>query len=247
MNIKDYMNNPGGKGSVAPGKHLLLNDLDRRYALLERDKPIELKVYIDKYSYIFHLVITTEADEKENTYDVVLKFDPSSKADRFDGTIKKYNMKIFSNCPSFTYTYAYVAHINGLLVDGLRGKYDKEIIKNPPIQRNPRLVLNYEKSIYYACKYIIEKGYLSKALIDSQTQRFNKTLFGEDIRTSSQINKEIRKEKIAKSLNNTKTASSIETNKIQSKKEKPIKKSNTKQKSIRPTKPKQPKRSGRKR
>lgn len=247
MNIKDYMNNPGGKGSVTPGKQLLLNDLDRRYALLERDKPIELKIYRDKYSYIFHLIITTEANEKENTYDVVLKFDPSTKSDRFDGSIKNYNMKMFSNCPSFTYTYAYVAHINGLLVDGLRDKYDKETLKNPPIQRNPRLVLNYEKSIYYACKYIMEKGYLNKASIDAQSLRFNKTIFVEEIRTSSQINKEIRKEKVNKALNKNSNINTIETNKTHSKKDKPVKKSNTKQKIKKPIKPKQPKRANRKR
>lgn len=195
MNIREYMKNPAGKGAVIPGKEALLEIFNRRYITMNKTKPITFDIYTDKEIVYYHIKLTTEADNRDNTYDVVLKFSPTSQADVNDKSIRNYELRFFSNCPSFTYTYAYVAKINDILVEELSDKYEDTVLKNPPVSRNPGLIFNYEKSTYYACKFLTESSeYLNKSYIKSHSSKMTKNILKE-IRTDSVIEEEIMRSK----------------------------------------------------
>lgn len=237
MNIREYMKNPAGKGAVIPGREALLEIFNRRYITMCKTKPIQLNVYTDKEIVYYHILITTEADNRDNTYDVILKFIPTSQADINDKSVRNYELKFFSNCPSFTYTYAYVAKINDILVEELSNKYDDQVLKNPPVSRNPGLIFNYEKSTYYACKFLMESNeYLNKTYIKSHGKKITKNILKE-IRTDSVIEEEImRSKRKAKEDKRKKKDAEIEQAlNNRNKKQNPVKKSG-----VNYIKPKQP-------
>ena len=195
MNIKEYMKNPAGKGAVIPGRESIMYAYEGRYNTMMKTKPIELRVYRDADVYYFHLVLITESEERENTYDVVLKFSPLDDKMKKDMSIRNYDMKVFSNCPSFTFTYAYVAKLNGILIKELEDKYTGKVLTHPPVTRNPSLLFSYEKSIYFACKYILDNNYILKGHINGSLSRKITKDFFKNIRNIDQIEEEIKKHK----------------------------------------------------
>lgn len=194
MNIREFMNNPSGKGAVIPGKAVLLMDLDKRYNELTKNDGISEKIYNHKDIYYFHIITKTESEERDNTYDVVLKFEPVDKNMLKDGSLKNYIMKVFSNSPSFTFTYAYVAGLNGILIEELMDKFDVNILGQPPISRNPSLLFSYEKTIYFACKYLLEHNKLNKSYLKGNSKPLKKEFF-KNIRNYKQIEEEITRAK----------------------------------------------------
>lgn len=197
MNIKQFLNNPTGKGSVIPGKGAILNDLDRRYRNLTSRNDFDVNIYLNKNNVYFHILVLTEDEERDNTYDVVLEFIPNKISKKDIMNIKNYDIRFFSNSPSFVYTYAYVAKLNDMLINQLSDKYDKKILKYPPVSRNPSLMMNYEKSIYFACKYLLDNNLLNKAYINTNAKKdFNKLI--KSIRKDSVILEEIQRAKSIK-------------------------------------------------
>lgn len=194
MNIKEFINNPSGKGAVMPGKSVILMDLNKRYNSLVKNDGIIDKIYNLKDTYYFHVVTKTESEDRDNTYDVVLKFEPVDKNMLKDGSLKNYSMKVFSNSPSFTFAYAYVAGLNGILVEELMDKFDVNILGQPPISRNPSLLFSYEKTIYFACKYILEHNKLNKSYLKGNAKPLKKEFF-KNIRNYKQIEEEITRAK----------------------------------------------------
>ena len=195
MNIRQYLDNPMGKGAIIPGKQAIIEDLNKRYNELIKEKKIENTIYQDGNDYIFHLIIPSES-ERDNTYDVVVQFSPVDKTSKGDESILEYDLKFFSNCPSFIFTYAYAYSLNGSFIDYLDVKLEKEVFKSPPVVKNPNNMVNFEKSIYFACKFIYEeKKFLSKNYLKTSCQKFKKKDFIYKIRTQEQIMMEIKKAK----------------------------------------------------
>lgn len=215
MNIKEFLKNPVGKGAVIPGKNTLLADLDKRYkALLER-KEFEFNIYRKKDCFFFHFLIMTEDPERENDYDVVIGFYPT-KTQKFDTVITRYDIKIFSNSPSFIYTYAYVAKQNKLLIVDFYNKFDVNVLKKPPVSRNPGKIMGYEKSVYYACKYLVEhENLLNKAYAKNHSDSNYRKLIKE-VRRDSVILQEIKTAKAIKQAKKyeTRKQDKIEKSKI---------------------------------
>ena len=137
------------------------------------DKKIESDVYKEGDNYIFHVKLPSES-ERDNTYDVVVEFSPIDKTSLSDESIINYNVKFFSNCPSFIFTYAYAYNDKGLFIDFLSKKLDELVLKNAPVVKNPMNIVNFEKSIYFACKYLVEEKNLNKNYLKSFVQRFKK-------------------------------------------------------------------------
>lgn len=195
MKIEEYIKNPAGKGAIIPGRNLLLSNYDYRFQVLSKEKSISLNIYIDKEVVYYHMLIPTESENRNNIYDVVLKFKPVDQSSLIDKTYRQYDIEFFSNCPSFTYTYAYVAKLNGYLLSELEGKYDEKIISIPPTSRNPGLIFGYEKSIYFACKHLLsDRQLLVKSYVKTHGRKLTKNVL-KRIRTVSQIEEDIMREK----------------------------------------------------
>lgn len=193
MKIDEFLKNPLGKGAIIPGKEDLLRKLDYRLELLQKNNTIEMNIYTRKKDVYYHLLIPSENKDREMNYDIVIKFKHTDKSDDADQTYRQYQIEFFSNCPSFTYGYAYVANINGYLIKELANNYEDAVLKYPPVSKNPGLVFGYEKSIYFACKYIMEdKKVLLKSYVDSYAKPLTKEIIS-SIRHMNVIEEEYKK------------------------------------------------------
>lgn len=194
--MDEYLDNPMGKGSTAiSNRNLIKTDLNTRYdKLLKRHKDFKHNQYFDGVNYYIHVFVPSES-ERENTYDVVIELSPLEDSNKIETTLKNYQMRVFSNCPSFTYTYAYVYNDNGMLIPFLRNRYKNIVLTDNPQVKNPGEVINYDKSIYFACKYITtHTSLMSKMMLSATVKKIDKEKFYEGIRTSDVIELEIKKE-----------------------------------------------------
>lgn len=202
--LKNFYDNPMGKGSTAiPNRKITIDFMESKYYRLTNKKDITCRVYIHEEFYYFHLLIPSDSDDLNIHYDVVIKFCPANKHSKFDNFLNNYYVKFFSNCPSFTYTFAYVYMNNGLLIDELKGRYRDEVLTQKPNIRNRSGLINYDKSIFYACKYILDhKHLLNKMRLQSEQVRKPIEFLFKNIRNTDKIeleyakeNKKVRKEK----------------------------------------------------
>lgn len=203
--LKEFMDNPMGKGSNAiPSRQLIKDDLRKRLQgmLTEKEKKVEMKVYKDSSVagniYYLHLLIPSESRKRNNTYDVVLQLfvDENTPEVASDSNLNRYQVRFFSNSPSFVYTFLYAFSQYGLFVDSLKNKFKSISFDHPPITRNPGEVISYEKTITFAAIYLLleKPTWMTKGVLDGQAKPFNKDTFNRKIRTGDQIELEIKKE-----------------------------------------------------
>lgn len=194
MTIMEYYNNPAGVGAaVIPNREAIRADYTNRFDKLYRTKKdlFRIDVFKDGDEYFILVVIPSEDGDRNNTYDVVVKFVPTDMS-KSHPTVRAYNIQLFSNSPSFVYTYAYVFDKEELMVKELRNKFSDETFQ-PPTTRNPYEGISYEKSTFMAIEfilsnpYLLEKTFLNKA---RSASRLN-TL----VRTPDKVKVEIGKEK----------------------------------------------------
>lgn len=206
MKIDEFLKNPMGKGAIIPGRDSHLQVLDYRLELLHKNKDVVMNIYTKGNDVYYHFLIPTESEEKDNTYDVIIKFVQTEKSDKFDDSYRRYQIKFFSNCPSFTYGYAYVANLNGYLIEEFSNRYESKVLKYPPVSKNPGLIFGYEKSIYFACKSIInDKHVLLKSYVKSYGKPLTKEIIKsirhmnvieEEIARANKVMRENRKHKV---------------------------------------------------
>ena len=195
VTLKEFKNNPFGKGVTAFNNSSVKDSLEKRYnELYKSGKKINLSgVYIHKGDYYIHLLIPSES-ERPNHYDVVIRL-------RKDGILNTSQflststVQFFSNCPSFTYSFAWVYKRHGLLIPELIEKFDNIDFKKEPEIRNPYGVVNYDKSIFFACHFLLSNmRYLNKAHLEALSRNKNIVDLYEKVRLCSKIEFEIKKE-----------------------------------------------------
>lgn len=195
--LVEYLENPMGKGSTAiANRQLIKRDLENRYdRLILRYKKFDYKLWYDKNDFYFHVKIPSETN-RTNTYDVVIMLTPlDDKKVISEPTLKNYYIKVFSNCPSFVFTYAYVYNDYDMLIDFLKHKYTDVTLTDNPVIKNPGEVINYDKSIFFACNYIMKHNtLLTKLTWAGRSYQLNKEKFASEIRQSDKILLEIKKE-----------------------------------------------------
>lgn len=228
MILSEYMVNPMGKGSSVLMLPELRRTLDAQYAELSSKIIAVWYSYQSKYM-IAHVKIPSRHIEKL-FYDVVIEIDMDSIPST-STVINGANVKVFSNCPSFTFTYAKVMDDKGNMIDWLKRKYSKEIFANDPIKRNPAKVLSYERSLYFAIKYITTNGrnYKKKAdyqihKLDSHVKLANLIRTSDAILSSYQIGKKKLDEKKKAASTSGKDRAHKEKTKRPTKNEKTVKK-----------------------
>lgn len=152
-NIQDLFSRPMGKGAFS-NTTMVKNAYRRRYLELYRKKKSEFthNIYEKDDIYYIHITIPSENVDKV-IYDIVFKFTPHGINDIRDTTVDEYNVNVFSNCPSFTYGYAYVFNEHDMLIDEFKDLFHKPILKKEPKVRNPDHTMGHEKSLYFAYFY----------------------------------------------------------------------------------------------
>ena len=150
MTISEYLKNPYGKGSsFAPSKKQI-EDLEIELGKI-KDR-IVCKIYKYRDYVIYHVVVpSTKRDEV--SYDVVVEVQLQNLHEGA-ATTEDIDFRVFSNCPSFIFTYAHIFKANKMLCDWLLPKYNKEVRTKSPDQRNRYGVMGLERSIYLAFRYL---------------------------------------------------------------------------------------------
>lgn len=163
-----------GKGSIKIPAEELINKYRNNYheAIKKGLKfPTDLYWIAKESVVVVHVKVPSES-VKNFYYDVLIQFEKDGK------DFEDCHIKIFSNSPSFVYTYAYVFyHLEDderegkgmiiddydkkipkerLLVSGAENKLDKEVLHGYPTVRNPYGLPLFDKTVYYAIFNIIE-------------------------------------------------------------------------------------------
>lgn len=159
MTIHDYYTNPYGKGATFVNVTKMKEDLEARYDnLLAKSKEgFKVKVYRrgkrEKAEFFILLHMPSETVEGLY-YDVVIQLTPW-KGTNHSKTINNYHIKFFSNSASFVFTFAYTYNVHNMLVKECISKFDKDTLRKSPTIRNQHNMVGLEKSIFYACHYIM--------------------------------------------------------------------------------------------
>lgn len=154
MTINEYLSNPYGKGSAFSNVTTQRANLDKQYAELQAK--IIYRTYLYRNTAIWHVIIPSQKNEKAS-YDVIIEV-PFRENTEEDIQLADSNFRVFSNCPSFIFTYAHVFRGKGMLCNWLLDKYDMSVRKKPPARSNPYGIVGYERSLYLAMKYLKTTG-----------------------------------------------------------------------------------------
>lgn len=154
--LADYLNNPYGKGAGIAPNAVIKADLMEQYYRLSSKMTCDW-YRPEKSVLVAHLTLPSRT-KRGIHYDIVFEFDISGMDEASVITVAQVPCKVFSNCPSFSYTYANVFEDKKELCKWLKDKYDKNIFKKEPETRNPNKIVGYERSIFIAATYIQRLG-----------------------------------------------------------------------------------------
>lgn len=193
MNMAEYMQNPLGKGASVLMLSSTRKVLDEEYANIVSQITHKWYYLSNKY-YIAHVKIPSKSSDL--FYDVLIEIDEDSIPKQVT-TINGGSCRVFSNCPSFVFTYAYVFNKNKDIIPWTKKKYNKRVFELNPARRNPAEIKNYERSIYFAIKYITSNGRNYKAGINlnvtklrSHLQILNNIQSSDDVLNAARFTKE---------------------------------------------------------
>ncbi len=153
--ISEFLHSPFGKTDVQ-SKLAKYNSM-----YMANNSKIILNAYtkIDE-GYYFHVKVPSESQKDGNVYyDVVIRFFTDKRDALISSHIRDYYIQFFSNSPGFIYNYAVLYKNNGYLIDSLYTKLDPRYFDKLPSKTNSNLELSYDKSIYFACRFLNEKKF----------------------------------------------------------------------------------------
>ena len=151
FNLRDYIANPYGKGNTT-----MPNMASVRETAMEKLNNISsnmgLRWFFYKKKSLISLIRLPSESVKGIYYDIVFEF----SLEKYDDVKSVLDLPctVFSNSPSFSYTYANVFIQRDLLCNWLKSKYDKSVQKHDAGIRNSSHIIGYEKSLYYSALFI---------------------------------------------------------------------------------------------
>lgn len=168
--LKTFMQNPLGSGSSFQNRKLIADGLFANFLkLIKKNKKFKVRVY-DISGDIFIQVLVPSETIDNFYYDVVIKFIGGTNKVNLVNT----KIQLFSNAPSFVFTYAYAYNNDNLLIDELKDKLHKKSLTDIPKVKNTELVTGYEKTIFYALFYIEQENLLQRSMFANMLLRTNK-------------------------------------------------------------------------
>lgn len=164
MTYDQYIQNPMGVANAVISnrnmyRELYMGKLDK--ILVREMGKIDYTLYKSGKKYYVYIKIPSEVIEKFY-YDVVIEFSEPKDKSLIDSTLKNYNVKFYSNDPSFVYTFAHAFIKNKMFIDELKGVMSKEAIQKVAVEKNPSNQVGYVKSLYFAYLYLKRENVFNK-------------------------------------------------------------------------------------
>lgn len=171
--LRSYLGNPYGKGNTTvPNFSAIRTGYLNKLQQIESTISFKWYQYKEK-SYICHLTIPSESAEGVR-YDVVLEFGYPPK-EYNSRSVLDLPLKVFSNAPSFSYTYAHVFLKEKLLCDWLKDKYGKSVRKSSAGVRNAANIIGLEKTLYASALFLSMKGRSDFSYISANVEKISST------------------------------------------------------------------------
>jgi hypothetical protein len=168
ISMRQYVDNPYRGSAFLASRKAIKQGLNVTFVkLLSRFRQ---QFFAVPYLYpngdvLFHVKVPSEEyDKNKIVYDVLFRIyedgDPSKR-------YSQRRVKMFSNSPSFLFTYAYVYYHSDLIINdpNFVSKLPQIAIIQPPVIRNPVESLGFEKSTYVAARYLIDGFILNEGYI----------------------------------------------------------------------------------
>ena len=160
-NLDNFMRNPSIVGRSEKYKFIMeKNKLIKKYnEYMATHETLPYTVYLDKGKdlWLYHFNIESSADP-EVIYDVVIEFDVTNPRDdkiiRQDPNLKNYEIRLFSNSPGFTFTYAYAYNHHKILIPSLAKKFPEKVLKEKPTRNNPEMAIGYDYAIFFVLYFL---------------------------------------------------------------------------------------------
>lgn len=152
--IREFYNNPAGKGATFLNINAIKEKFIPRYN--EIAKRVLCSSYLAPTGAVFiHVRIPSSVEGIH--YDIVLTFKPNDKSTGVG--VEGMDMQIFSNSPSFLYTYAFAYDKSGLLAKEFKKKISSQMFDEIAGAKNPYAILSYDFSVFAALHHVITNGY----------------------------------------------------------------------------------------
>lgn len=133
---------------------------ERYTKFIKRFPTLDVKYYKSHSSYFIHVKIPSSKSLDRGidlAYDVIFEFFAPTDDIAKQNSLQNWTVRVFSNAPSFAYRYAYVYYRTGLLIDGLQDKFDDKILKVKPTKQNPKELVGFDYTIYFAVMYLMNR------------------------------------------------------------------------------------------
>jgi len=201
MTFDDYISAPMGKNNAVISHREMYRNLykDKLDAILLRERgKVKYELYTSKNKFYVHMHVPSEV-VPEFYYDTVIEFYTDNSAYKTSRTISNYNVRFYSNDPSFVYTFAYSMLKNKMFIKDLVPRMSKQAVKNAAKERNPKNTLGYVKSIYFTYLLMKKYGLFNKINFKAYGKKYNqKVLLKNIVHADTKIkNRQIEAEKIS--------------------------------------------------
>lgn len=192
MTFNQYIDNPLGKNNAVFSQRGMFKDLYTgkfNTVFLREAGKIEYVLMYDKKKdhYYIHIKIPSEVVPRFY-YDVVVMFFSESANASSSNTLKDYSIKVYSNDPSFCFTYLRVFLKNDMFIEELKSKAPKLALKEDPKVKNPHELIGYVKSLYFTYLFMKNKNLFTKFFYQQNGIPFdNKILLNSIIHAEEKI------------------------------------------------------------
>lgn len=168
MTYDEYIQNPMGKQNAVFSQRELFKNLykDKLDKILVRENgKIEYQLFVDSKSDTYYVYFKIPSEViKKFYYDVIIQFSSNNALAKGQQTLSGYDVKFFSNDPSFVFTFCHAFVKNDMFVKDFAPKMSTVALKNTGKVRNPKDEVGYVKSIFFAYLYMKQRGLFNKLL-----------------------------------------------------------------------------------
>lgn len=159
--LENFMRDPSIVGRSEKYKTIMAkNGLIQKFnEYMRSHDTLPYSVFVDKNKdlWLYHFNIESLTDS-EVIYDVLIEFDiadrKEEKITRQENDLKNYEIRLFSNSPGFTFTYAYAYNHYNLLIPSLVQKFPDKVLQEKPKKNNPDLAIGYDYAIFFALYFL---------------------------------------------------------------------------------------------
>lgn len=192
--IKEFLNNPGGKGSAVLNISAVKEKFIDRYEKIVKD--IKHEIFIVKKDV--YILVNIPSSVKGIFYDILVKFTNTPKS--AGKSLADMSIQIFSNSPSFLYTYAHAYDKQGLFLNECKKKLSSQMLKDIAKSKNPYDMLSYDFSVFAALYFIVSNDYLSLDTINSYGTKTTKAEVLRHVKNAEVLQKDRKLQKTANKI-----------------------------------------------